>query len=348
MVLMSGSRRARNQASIVNRPTCGGNKKAGILTYSSVGFLQSLSGASWRRSMTYPTNVCPDSYSLGGGTGIIRTQRTLAEILEENADSGNMELVNVEKSLYTSNEYIFKGNYTIPLDTEITVGPEDVIKIESGAHVILKGKLNISESKYRNPTRIIVYGELTMEELSEIKFGPFINESFDLIGRGIVISDGGIFNQNGGIINFENVESQDMAISVFNGATYNASGGSIHVDKTSSNRFPVFDIYSSNDNSTVFNQTGTNIVIGKHCFITSNESRKVGIFRVYGSQAKFNAHGGTINIGKTEAGTVVFYLNGGVFEQNGTDITIGNLGGTAIKKNGGSFNYISGANSFLE
>lgn len=66
MVLMSGSRRARNQASIVNRPTCGGNKKAGILTYTNVGFLQSLSGASWRTSMTYPTNVCPNSYSLGG------------------------------------------------------------------------------------------------------------------------------------------------------------------------------------------------------------------------------------------------------------------------------------------
>jgi hypothetical protein len=29
MVYMSGSRNARNQASIVNRPTCGGNKKAG-------------------------------------------------------------------------------------------------------------------------------------------------------------------------------------------------------------------------------------------------------------------------------------------------------------------------------
>ena len=30
MVYMSGSKAARNQASIVNRPTCGGNKKAGI------------------------------------------------------------------------------------------------------------------------------------------------------------------------------------------------------------------------------------------------------------------------------------------------------------------------------
>ena len=30
MVYMSGSRNARNQASIVNRPTCGGPKKAGL------------------------------------------------------------------------------------------------------------------------------------------------------------------------------------------------------------------------------------------------------------------------------------------------------------------------------
>ena len=30
MVLMNASRNARNQASIVNRPTCGGEKKAGL------------------------------------------------------------------------------------------------------------------------------------------------------------------------------------------------------------------------------------------------------------------------------------------------------------------------------
>jgi hypothetical protein len=30
MVYNSGSRNARNQASIVNRPTCGGNKKGGL------------------------------------------------------------------------------------------------------------------------------------------------------------------------------------------------------------------------------------------------------------------------------------------------------------------------------
>ncbi len=36
MVLMNASKRARNQASIINRPTCGGNKKAG--TAPRVGF----------------------------------------------------------------------------------------------------------------------------------------------------------------------------------------------------------------------------------------------------------------------------------------------------------------------
>lgn len=40
MVLMSGSRNARNQASIVNRPTCGGgSKKSGLAP--SVGFFLS-------------------------------------------------------------------------------------------------------------------------------------------------------------------------------------------------------------------------------------------------------------------------------------------------------------------
>ena len=36
MVLMNASKAARNQASIVNRPTCGGSKKAG--TAPSVGW----------------------------------------------------------------------------------------------------------------------------------------------------------------------------------------------------------------------------------------------------------------------------------------------------------------------
>lgn len=40
MVYMSGSRNARNQASIVNRPTCGGPKKAGIVSRQGF-FMQS-------------------------------------------------------------------------------------------------------------------------------------------------------------------------------------------------------------------------------------------------------------------------------------------------------------------
>jgi hypothetical protein len=39
MVYNSGSRNARNQASITNRPTCGGNKKAG--TAPRVGWFMS-------------------------------------------------------------------------------------------------------------------------------------------------------------------------------------------------------------------------------------------------------------------------------------------------------------------
>jgi hypothetical protein len=39
MVLMNASRNARNSASIINRPTCGGNKKAG--TAPRVGFFLS-------------------------------------------------------------------------------------------------------------------------------------------------------------------------------------------------------------------------------------------------------------------------------------------------------------------
>ena len=39
MVLMSAGRMSRNQASIVNRPTCGGNKKSG--TAPRVGWFMS-------------------------------------------------------------------------------------------------------------------------------------------------------------------------------------------------------------------------------------------------------------------------------------------------------------------
>lgn len=40
MVLMNSSRMARNAASIVNRPTCGGDKKAGIVSRQGF-FMQS-------------------------------------------------------------------------------------------------------------------------------------------------------------------------------------------------------------------------------------------------------------------------------------------------------------------
>ena len=41
MVYYSGSRAARNAASIINRPTCGGNKKAGLAPRSGYWFMQS-------------------------------------------------------------------------------------------------------------------------------------------------------------------------------------------------------------------------------------------------------------------------------------------------------------------
>jgi len=55
MVYMSGSRAARNQASIVNRPTCGGNKKAGIV--SRQGFFMQ-SNVSLRRAPQSLPLVC--------------------------------------------------------------------------------------------------------------------------------------------------------------------------------------------------------------------------------------------------------------------------------------------------
>jgi hypothetical protein len=44
MVLMSAGKAARNQASIVNRPTCGGNKKAGLMTYTNLRGAHSIVG----------------------------------------------------------------------------------------------------------------------------------------------------------------------------------------------------------------------------------------------------------------------------------------------------------------
>jgi len=61
MVYMSGSKAARNQASIVNRPTCGGNKKAGIV--SRQGFFMQ-SNVSLRRGPQSLPLICVPNYTI--------------------------------------------------------------------------------------------------------------------------------------------------------------------------------------------------------------------------------------------------------------------------------------------
>ena len=61
MVYMSGSKAARNQASIVNRPTCGGNKKAGIA--SRQGFFMQ-SNPSLRRAPQSLPLICVPNYTI--------------------------------------------------------------------------------------------------------------------------------------------------------------------------------------------------------------------------------------------------------------------------------------------
>lgn len=58
MVYMSGSRAARNAASITNRPTCGGNKKAGL--GPSVGWYMS----SMPFLLRVPNNVPQSTYCM--------------------------------------------------------------------------------------------------------------------------------------------------------------------------------------------------------------------------------------------------------------------------------------------
>jgi hypothetical protein len=57
-VYMSGSKAARNQASIVNRPTCGGNKKAGIV--SRQGFFMQSNPTLRRAPQSLPTKCVPN------------------------------------------------------------------------------------------------------------------------------------------------------------------------------------------------------------------------------------------------------------------------------------------------
>ena len=61
MVLMNSSKNARNAASIVNRPTCGGNKKAGIV--SRQGFFMQ-SNVSLRRAPQSLPLICVPNYTI--------------------------------------------------------------------------------------------------------------------------------------------------------------------------------------------------------------------------------------------------------------------------------------------
>jgi hypothetical protein len=59
MVYMSGSKSARNQASIVNRPTCGGPKKAGIA--SRQGFFMQSNPSLRRAPQSLPLICVPNT-----------------------------------------------------------------------------------------------------------------------------------------------------------------------------------------------------------------------------------------------------------------------------------------------
>jgi hypothetical protein len=55
---MNASKAARNQASIVNRPTCGGNKKGGIV--SRIGFFMQSNPTLRRAPQTLPKFCIPN------------------------------------------------------------------------------------------------------------------------------------------------------------------------------------------------------------------------------------------------------------------------------------------------
>jgi len=59
MVLMNAGKAARNQASIVNRPTCGGNKKGGIA--SRIGFFMQSNPSLRRAPQTLPRFCIPNT-----------------------------------------------------------------------------------------------------------------------------------------------------------------------------------------------------------------------------------------------------------------------------------------------
>ena len=74
MVYNSGSRNARNQASITNRPTCGGNKKAG--TAPRVGWFMS----SQPFLLRAPQNVPQYSFCISSPTWPISKTKQVQQI----------------------------------------------------------------------------------------------------------------------------------------------------------------------------------------------------------------------------------------------------------------------------
>ena len=61
MVYYSGSKNSRHAASIVNRPTCGGNKKAGIA--SRIGFFMQSNPTLRRAPQSLPL-ICIPNYTV--------------------------------------------------------------------------------------------------------------------------------------------------------------------------------------------------------------------------------------------------------------------------------------------
>lgn len=70
MVLMSAGKLARNQASLTNRPTCGGNKKTGLIGYTQIvnarATGRTICNTRFAGCLTYPLWDCPKSYREGG------------------------------------------------------------------------------------------------------------------------------------------------------------------------------------------------------------------------------------------------------------------------------------------
>ena len=81
---MSGSRAARNQASIVNRPTCGGSKKAGL--GPSVGWFLS----SQPFLLRVPNNVPQNTFCLSSPTWPISRVKQVQQYGYRATIGGNM------------------------------------------------------------------------------------------------------------------------------------------------------------------------------------------------------------------------------------------------------------------